>query len=47
MDRTFGFDTAVEEALRAINSAYIEVPFMFPFLSLYEMAMCGCLYLLS
>ncbi|KAJ3705726.1 hypothetical protein LUZ61_009431 [Rhynchospora tenuis] len=24
MDRTFGFDTAVEEALRAINSAYIE-----------------------
>ncbi|KAI0495873.1 hypothetical protein KFK09_022180 [Dendrobium nobile] len=24
MDRTFGFDTAVEEAQRAINSAYIE-----------------------
>ncbi|KAM7508018.1 hypothetical protein LguiA_018471 [Lonicera macranthoides] len=27
MDKTFGFDTAVEEAQRAINSAYIEVPF--------------------
>lgn len=26
MDKTFGFDTAVEEAQRAINSAYIEVP---------------------
>ena len=25
MDKTFGFDTAVEEAQRAINSAYIEV----------------------
>jgi 6-phosphofructokinase 1 len=24
MDKTFGFDTAVEEAQRAINSAYIE-----------------------
>lgn len=27
MDKTFGFDTAVEEAQRAINSAYIEVYF--------------------
>lgn len=25
MDKTFGFETAVEEAQRAINSAYIEV----------------------
>ena len=25
IDRTFGFDTAVEEAQKAINSAYIEV----------------------
>jgi len=25
MDKTFGFDTAVEEEQRAINSAYIEV----------------------
>jgi hypothetical protein len=25
MDKTFGFDTAVEEAQRAVNSAYIEV----------------------
>lgn len=25
MDRTFGFDTAVEEAQKAINAAYIEV----------------------
>lgn len=25
MDKTFGFDTAVEEAQRAIHSAYIEV----------------------
>lgn len=25
MDKTFGFDTAVEEAQRAINTAYIEV----------------------
>lgn len=39
MDRTFGFDTAVEEALRAINSAYIEVSFFtLPFLFYYEMA---------
>lgn len=29
MDKTFGFDTAVEEAQRAINSAYIEVTFMY------------------
>ena len=28
MDKTFGFDTAVEEAQRAINSAYIEVEVM-------------------
>lgn len=28
MDKTFGFDTAVEEAQRAINSAYIEVTFI-------------------
>lgn len=28
MDKTFGFDTAVEEAQRAINSAYIEVHHM-------------------
>ncbi|KAH1073604.1 hypothetical protein J1N35_025932 [Gossypium stocksii] len=27
MDKTFGFDTAVEEAQLRINSAYIEVPF--------------------
>jgi len=26
LDKTFGFDTAVEEAQRAINAAYIEVP---------------------
>lgn len=25
MDKTFGFDTAVEEAQKAINAAYIEV----------------------
>lgn len=25
IDKTFGFDTAVEEALRVVNSAYIEV----------------------
>jgi len=25
MDRTFGFDTAVEEAQKAIHAAYIEV----------------------
>jgi hypothetical protein len=28
MDKTFGFDTAVEEAQRAINSAYIEVNYI-------------------
>lgn len=28
MDKTFGFDTAVEEAQRAINSAYIEVAYI-------------------
>lgn len=28
MDRTFGFDTAVEEAQKAIHSAYIEVYFL-------------------
>jgi 6-phosphofructokinase 1 len=28
MDKTFGFDTAVEEAQRAINSAYIEVLYL-------------------
>ena len=28
MDKTFGFDTAVEEAQRAINSAYIEVGYV-------------------
>jgi hypothetical protein len=28
MDKTFGFDTAVEEAQRAINSAYIEVNYL-------------------
>lgn len=27
LDKTFGFDTAVEEAQRAINAAYVEVPF--------------------
>ena len=31
MDKTFGFDTAVEEAQRAINSAYIEVQFAHDF----------------
>lgn len=31
MDKTFGFDTAVEEAQRAINSAYIEVQSGFDF----------------
>lgn len=25
LDKTFGFDTAVEEAQRAINDAYVEV----------------------
>jgi len=25
LDKTFGFDTAVEEAQRAINAAYVEV----------------------
>lgn len=37
MDKTFGFDTAVEEAQRAINSAYIEVQnhtSLFPLLTL-------------
>lgn len=28
MDKTFGFDTAVEEAQRAINAAYIEVTYL-------------------
>jgi len=28
MDKTFGFDTAVEEAQRAIYSAYIEVNYL-------------------
>ncbi|KAJ7546455.1 hypothetical protein O6H91_08G041000 [Diphasiastrum complanatum] len=27
IDKTFGFDTAIEEAQRAINAAYVEVPF--------------------
>lgn len=27
LDRTFGFDTAVEEAQRAIQAAYVEVRF--------------------
>lgn len=36
MDKTFGFDTAVEEAQRAINSAYIEVTFMYSYLVFYE-----------
>lgn len=41
MDKTYGFDTAVEEAQRAINSAYIEVTylafyvFIFSTMSLY------------
>lgn len=36
MDKTFGFDTAVEEAQRAIYAAYIEVCLIFPILpSLY------------
>jgi 6-phosphofructokinase 1 len=36
MDRTFGFDTAVEEAQNAINAAHIEVPnFLRPQLMLY------------
>lgn len=34
MDKTFGFDTAVEEAQRAINSAYIEVKIHTALLSL-------------
>lgn len=33
MDKTFGFDTAVEEAQRAINSAYIEVLLYSPAIS--------------
>lgn len=32
MDKTFGFDTAVEEAQRAIYAAYIEVWLVFPIL---------------
>lgn len=36
MDKTFGFDTAVEEAQRAINSAYIEVTFMYSYLAFYR-----------
>lgn len=35
MDKTFGFDTAVEEAQRAINSSYIEV--------LYVHFTCPCM----
>lgn len=35
MDKTFGFDTAVEEAQRAINSAYIEVQWHFSPLSMF------------
>lgn len=35
MDKTFGFDTAVEEAQRAINSAYIEVMIVFWQIDLY------------
>lgn len=44
MDKTFGFDTAVEEAQRAINSAYIEVHIMYftrpcmDFVSVYEVS---------
>lgn len=26
VDKTFGFDTSVEEAQRAINAAFVEVP---------------------
>jgi 6-phosphofructokinase len=36
MDKTFGFDTAVEEAQRAINSAYIEVGLWYLFCSCSE-----------
>lgn len=36
MDKTFGFDTAVEEAQRAINSAYIEVKIHAVLLSIYS-----------
>ena len=43
MDKTFGFDTAVEEAQRAINSAYIEVTFMYSHLG-YSLT---CLFALS
>jgi len=41
MDRTFGFDTAVEEAQNAINAAHIEVPnFLRPQLMLYYEVKC-------
>lgn len=41
MDKTFGFDTAVEEAQRAINSAYIEVKLVLV-MFIYS-SCCSCL----
>lgn len=50
MDKTFGFDTAVEEAQRAINSAYIEVQygvncFFFLFFDYFDIHYCHPKYL--
>lgn len=47
MDKTFGFDTAVEEAQRAIYAAYIEVRLVFPILpSLSSVLIIMCFVLL-
>ncbi len=41
LDKTFGFDTAVEEAQRAINAAYIEVSdFMIDIISVDNFFCC-------
>ena len=46
MDKTFGFDTAVEEAQRAINSAYIEVKTSYIITSIYgNVDICLCFYM--
>lgn len=45
MDKTFGFDTAVEEAQRAINSAYIEVQIKMLFI--YQSVSILCSFIVS
>jgi 6-phosphofructokinase len=47
MDKTFGFDTAVEEAQRAINSAYIEVLYMDFTCPCMELCFFGKVFLLN